>query len=213
MADQVAEEFPLFEDDVYEDQCEIASFWTGSRLLVAGSLFLYGTFVFAYFYLRALNNHNDWRVGSQTPSVAIGTVVAILVVASALVHYLGARRLQIGGRADWLFGSAASMTLMVVACGLQVWQMTRLPFHAGSSGYTSVFVAMMPVYIIYMVGSVYWLETLAAQAVVRGDTVFVETLEGPMDVPKFGAQVEGFIVFSGFMALMAIMIYVLFYVL
>ncbi len=212
MAEQTSQDIPAFDDGIYEQQCEIAGLWTGSRLLVMASVFLYGTFVFAYFYLRAVNSHNDWRVGHQHPSTIIGTVVAVCVIAALATHYAGARRLQYGARFDWVIGSIASLILLGIGAGLAVWDMTRLPFFPASSGYTSVFVAWMPIFIIYLLGTFYWLETLVAQAVARPTSVVVEAADGLMVVPKFGARVEGFIVFSGFMVIATAVIWVLFYI-
>ncbi|MGH9075034.1 MAG: hypothetical protein ACRDZQ_13095 [Acidimicrobiales bacterium] len=207
-------EVEAFDDDAYEEQCQIGSFWSASRLLVAASLFLYGTFTFAYFYLRALNNHNDWRVGGQHPSMILGTLVALCIVGAAIVHYGSARRLQIGALFDWQSGAAVSLGLVATACGLQIWELTRLPFHPASSGYTSVFIAWMPIYIVYMLGQFYWLETLIAQSIVRPRSVMLRRLdEGPLIIPRFGANVESYILFSQFMAVGAILIWILFYVL
>lgn len=212
MSLQTTDDIPAFDDDVYEQQCEIAGFWTASRLVIMASLFLYGTFTFAYFYLRAVNNHNDWRVGHQHPSIIIGTVAAICVIAAAATHYAGARRLQYGARFDWVIGCIAALLLLALGAGLGVWELTRLPFYPASSGYSSIVVAWMPIYILYILGAFYWLETLVAQAIVRPTSVMVDTSDGPMVVPKFGAKVEGFIAFSGFMVVGTVLIWVLFYV-
>lgn len=212
MAQQIADDIPAFDDEVYEQQCEIASFWTGSRLMVLTSMFLYGTFVFAYFYLRAVNSHNDWRVGHQHPSWIIGTTVALCVIVAAITHYAGARRLQYGAHFDWIIGSIASLILLGVGAGLGVWEMTRLPFFPASSGYTSVYIAWMPIYIIYILGTFYWLETLVARAIAKPAAVLVDTPDGPMVVPKFGAKVEGFIVFSGFMVVASLVFWFLMYI-
>ncbi|MGH9060923.1 MAG: hypothetical protein ACRDZY_15640, partial [Acidimicrobiales bacterium] len=198
---------------VYEEQCQVSSYWTGSRILVMGSVFLFGAFTFAYFYLRALNSHNDWRVANEHPSMILGVLVAACVVGSALVHYGSARRLQIGARADWLVGATLSLGLTATACGLQIWEMTRLPFDPASSGYTSVFVAWMPIYIIYLAGQAYWLETLVAQAIVRPASAMARTEDGHLlVVPRFGASVEGYVLFSQFMVVAALLILLLFYV-
>lgn len=212
MQEQTAGELPAFDDDIYEQQCEIASFWTGSRLVVLASLFLWGTFVFAYFYLRALNSSNDWRVGHQHPSTIIGTVSAICVLAGVLTHYVGARRLQWAARFDWIISSLGALILFGVAAGLSIWELTRLPFQPGSSGYTSVFLAWAPINIVYIVGTFYWLETLLARALAHPEAVLAESPDGQMVVPGFGAKVEGFIVFSGFMAVATIVFWLLTYV-
>lgn len=202
-----------FDDEEYEEQCLVSSFWTASRLLVIVGIFLFGTFVFAYFYLRALNSSHAWRVHHQHPSMIIGTMVAVCVVLAALVHYVGARRLQIGSLWDWQVSSLVSLIVTAIAAGLQVWEMTRLPFSPASSGYTSVFVAWMPVYILFIIGQWFWLEILLARSVRAPEAVLAETEEGVLIVSRFGANVEGFVLFSEFMVVSAIAIWILFYVL
>lgn len=202
-----------FDDEEYEEQCLVSSFWTASRLLVIASLFLYGTFAFAYFYLRALDNHGSWRIGGQHPPTVIGTCVAISVVLAALVHYTGARRLQIGALWDWQVGAVGALVITAVAAGLQIWQMSRLPFTPASSGYTSVFVAWMPVYVLFLLGQLYWLEVLLARSIRAPQAVLAETDEGVLVVSRFGGNVEGYVLFSEFMVVGAVLIWILFYVL
>ena len=49
--------------------------------------------------------------------------------------------------------------------GLQVWQLTELPFFPGSSGYASCFVAWAGMNIALVLVGVYWLETLLAREI------------------------------------------------
>jgi len=51
----------------------------------------------------------------------------------------------------------------LVAIGLQVWQLTQLPFYPGSSGYASCFIGWAALNIALLLGGVYWLETLLAR--------------------------------------------------
>ena len=44
--------------------------WTGARLAVGGLCFLFGAFVFAYFYLRSINANGRWLgSGYHAPSM------------------------------------------------------------------------------------------------------------------------------------------------
>ena len=201
-----------FDDLEYEEQCQVSSHWSASRLLLLASLFLYGTFVFAYFYLRALNNHGLWRIGDQHASAIIGTTIAVLVVLSGLIHYIGARRLQIGSRVDWQVGALVSLILIAVATGLQIWDLTRLPFRPASSAYTGIFITWSAVYIVYLLGQFYWLETLLAQSIANRRSVLQETPEGLIVVSRFGANVEGYVLFSQFMVIATIVMWLLFYI-
>lgn len=202
-----------FDDDEYEEQCQLSSVWTASRLLVLSSIFLYGALLFTYFYLRALNQNGLWRVGHQHPSTLLGTCVAVLAVAAGLVHYVGAHRLQYGARVDWLVSAMTSLTMILAAAGLQIWEMTRLPFQPASSAYAGVFITTAPVYIIYLLAQAYWIETLIAQAMARPESVLVDSGEGMIIGPRFGAKVEGYVLFSEFMIVASAGIWVLFYIL
>jgi hypothetical protein len=63
--------------------------WTGSRLAIGGLSFLFGAFVFAYFYLRSLNSSGRWMGSAwRQPSTIEGTVIMLLIVLSAGVHYM-----------------------------------------------------------------------------------------------------------------------------
>ena len=45
---------------------------TGGRLFIAAEAFLFMGFVFAYLYLRALNNNGMWNPKGENPSGADG---------------------------------------------------------------------------------------------------------------------------------------------
>ena len=53
---------------------------TAGHLLASASAFFFLAFVFAYFYLRSLNNHGMWRPKGVNPSVGWGTVILACVV-------------------------------------------------------------------------------------------------------------------------------------
>ena len=58
--------------------------WTGARLAVGGLSFLFGAFVFAFFYLKSLNSHHLWYPsGFKAPQAWVGIVIMLLVVVSA----------------------------------------------------------------------------------------------------------------------------------
>ena len=52
---------------------------------MGGLTFLFGSFVFAYFYLRSVNSNGRWHgSGFVQPSVATGTIIIALIVISAV---------------------------------------------------------------------------------------------------------------------------------
>src|SRR5579859_3866869 len=58
---------------------------SAAHLLSSATAFFFLAFVFAYFYLRSLNNDHLWRPKHVDPSLTLGTLVMALTVASALL--------------------------------------------------------------------------------------------------------------------------------
>jgi len=62
------------EEAGFYHEAGLGATWTGSRLAMGGLTFLFGSFVFAYFYLRSVNSNGRWHgSGFIQPSVAMGT--------------------------------------------------------------------------------------------------------------------------------------------
>src|SRR5580693_6366467 len=67
------------EDDGFYHESALNATWTGSRLAIGGLTFLFGAFLFAYFYLRSLNSAGRWQGdGYIAPSLWIGTTIMLL---------------------------------------------------------------------------------------------------------------------------------------
>src|ERR1700721_517312 len=82
------------EDEGFYHESALNAAWTGSRLAIGGLTFLFGCFVFAYFYLRSLNSSGRWQgSGYVHPSLWMGTTITLLAVISAGVHYFGLERI------------------------------------------------------------------------------------------------------------------------
>src|SRR5260370_36059614 len=81
------------EDEVFYHESALNAAWTGSRLAIGGLTFLFGCFVFAYFYLRSLNSNGRWQgSGFVHPSLWIGTTIMLLALLSSGTHYFRLRR-------------------------------------------------------------------------------------------------------------------------
>src|SRR5215831_8236174 len=76
--------------------------WTGSRLAIGGLCFLFGAFLFAYFYLRSLDSAGRWQgSGFHPPSMLMGSFIMMLVLTSAGTHYVGLQRIKAGDKGTW----------------------------------------------------------------------------------------------------------------
>jgi heme/copper-type cytochrome/quinol oxidase subunit 3 len=138
----------------------------GSRIWAAGLAFFFIAFLFAFFYLRALNSNGVWRGWPGThkphPSLAFGVAILICIVASAAI-LVGANQVAPQLAPLALPGSAF---LLLAAIGLQAAQFSSLGFGPTDGGYASVFVGWTGLLALVLLGMVYWLAT-AAQDVRR----------------------------------------------
>lgn len=200
-------------EHAYEHQQMWGAYWTGARLLLGAWAMLNGCFVFAYVYLRNLNSENDWKAHSN-PSLLLGAVVLSCVIVSAAVATYSGRRLRTRAAAlDWLVGSGIALGLALAAAGFQMWDLGRLDFQPGRSGYGSLFVGWQPVMIFAFLGGAYWLETLMARAVRHRRLVRpIATAVRDEDVTMFRGSLDGFGVFWNFVAFTEVIVFILFYV-
>jgi heme/copper-type cytochrome/quinol oxidase subunit 3 len=192
----------------------VGAIWTGSRLVIGACTFLYGAYAFTFFYLRSLNSHGMWHPAHQQPSVLIGTAAIVLVIASALVHNLGLHRLRSGLNLDWRVAAITCLALGLAAVGLEVWLLTRLDFFPGASGYASVFVDWVPVYVVTLLGGLYWLETVVARSLrVRQAWIGEGGLGGSVtpEAIRMRASLDAFNYFWSYLALVGVAFWVLFY--
>jgi heme/copper-type cytochrome/quinol oxidase subunit 3 len=137
----------------------------GARLFVAADAFVFLAFLFAYLYLRSLNQHGLWRPPHTSPSLALGIVTLVTVVGSAGALVLALRSLRAGRPRTWRAGAGLSLVLLLAAVVAQGWQLVDpgfSPYHAGAFG--SVFVGFTATLFIHLLGATYWLETIVASS-------------------------------------------------
>jgi heme/copper-type cytochrome/quinol oxidase subunit 3 len=137
--------------------------WVGARQLCGAAAFFFVAFVFAYFYLRSLDTHKDWKIGSVNPSIGLGVAIVLLLALSAFALRAAAMRPELTVRAG-----VAAVTLAVLSVVLQVVEWTTLGFGPASGGYASVFVGWTAFYAVFALACAYWIETQVATAWRRG---------------------------------------------
>ena len=213
---EITEDRPAVDEEQLYHEAALGSLWWGSRISIALTITAFGGLVFAYFYLRSLNSHGLWDPHHQTASVLLGSLILACVLGSAIVQSVGARRLRSGSTIDWLVGGFVALGLGVLAGGFQIWELTRLNFFPGASGYGGVFVAFAPVYSIIILLHMYWLETLLVRLVRNRVVLDGDGGVGISRQPKaenFRANLEGFTYAWNALSIMSILFFVLFYVL
>jgi hypothetical protein len=202
------------EEREFELRAAVGSYWTGGRLLIGMFTFLFASLAFAFFYLKSNNSGQLWRPHNVTAPTGIGWSIFAVVLASALLTIYGQWRLRKGSLLDWQVSGWVAVLGMLTAVGLQVWQLTQLPFFPGSSGYASCFIGWAVMNIMLLFGGLYWLETNLALSIrlkrIDAEDGDPATSAGP-SAQLFRANVESCTYFFGFIALISGLFWVFFY--
>ena len=132
-----------------------------ARLLAGASTFFFLAFIFSYFYLRSINQNHLWRHGHIDPNQALGAAMIACVVLSAALTVIAGRQMKSDSR-SWIAPAAAGVVLGLVAVALQCIEYTRQHFGPTDGAYASVFCAWTAMYLIAVLGTMYWLETQVA---------------------------------------------------
>ena len=204
------------EEIAFEVRNHEGALWTGGRLLVGIWAFASAALAFAYFYLRSANNFQLWRPRGITAPTATGAAIFALSFAAGLLVIFGARRFRKGEVLDWEVAGWTSVLAGLVVVGLQIWQLTQLPFFPGSSGYASCFIGWASMNIALILCGLYWLETNLARELRLRRAAAQDGGAARSALPParlFRLSVDNCSLFWGFIALNSAFFWVLFYVL
>ena len=205
------------EEAAFYHEAALNASWTGVRLALGGLSLGFGSFIFAFFYLKSLNSHGLWYpAGFPGPQPGLGALVMGLIVASAVLQTIVLQRIKAGHKSTWQIGALIAMALGLAAVALQIYQLLNLPFPPGSSGYSSVFTGFYPVFLFIQLGVLIWLEMLLARSRYIPALSFVEqppTYTETYLVQRFQASLSAFSTVWSYMAVMALLFWLLFYAL
>jgi heme/copper-type cytochrome/quinol oxidase subunit 3 len=154
--------------------------WVGGRLLCGAMSFFMVSFLFAFFYLRALDLNHKWTIGAVNPSSGLGAAIIALLVLGAVIYRLAAKR-----PADVLPAGIVTVVLSLAAVALQFFEYTKLGFGAASGGYASVFLGWTAFYAIFALLGIYWIETQMAslwRIRRRGEAARTETASAEVEL-------------------------------
>jgi heme/copper-type cytochrome/quinol oxidase subunit 3 len=142
----------------------------GGRILAAGFAFFFVSFLFAFFYLRALDTNGKWNQHHLKPGQGWGLPILICVLASVIVYAVAVRSLQRGEGRVWRLGAGAALMFGFAALVIQAIEYTQLRFGPGGGGFASVFFGWTGLYAVFVLGMMYWLETQVAETIREGET-------------------------------------------
>jgi len=119
-----------------------------------------------------------------------------------------------GSLLDWEVSGWTALLGILVSVGLQVWQLTELPFFPGSSGYASCFIGWAVMNIMLLLGAAFWLESnlvLCLRIKRRDSDDGDPAVSAGSSAQLFRANVEACTYFFGFTALVSGLFWVFFY--
>jgi heme/copper-type cytochrome/quinol oxidase subunit 3 len=137
---------------------------SAAHLFASATAFFFLAFIFAYFYLRSLNNAHLWKPKHVNPSLTLGTLVMALTVVSALLVRLGLLDHRAGRRPQWRLKGVAALAGGLIAVVLQFVEWTSASFGPADGGYASVFIGWTAFNVLFVLGTLLWLENLLATA-------------------------------------------------
>jgi heme/copper-type cytochrome/quinol oxidase subunit 3 len=152
--------------------------WAGVRLWIAAEAFFFVCFVFAFFYLRELDNNHMWRDRHANPPVVFGSVILAGIVLATIAGGVGVRALRRGREGWWRGATVLALLLGLAAVVLQCVEWPHLGFFPTDGAYASVFLGWTGFYLLFLLGALYWLEVVLAQAVRGGAAGRATTLVG-----------------------------------
>ena len=137
---------------------------SASYLLAGSTAFFFIAFVFAFFYLRSLDNAGMWKPQGVDASVGWGTAVVACYVLSALLVRLGLTDHRALRRRQWRQKGGAGLALGVVGLVLQVIAWTHQGFGPADGGFASVYFGWTAFLFLFVFGTLLWLQMTLAMS-------------------------------------------------
>ena len=135
---------------------------SGAYLFAGGTAFFFLCFLFAFFYLRSLDNAGMWKPKGVDASVAWGTVITALYVASALLVRFGLSEHVAGRRTNWRLAGGAALAAGLAGLVVQAIGWSHQGFGPADGGFASVYFGWTAFLFLFVLGTMYWLETVLA---------------------------------------------------
>jgi heme/copper-type cytochrome/quinol oxidase subunit 3 len=130
--------------------------WLGVRVIGGVTIMFFLAFVFAYFYLRSLNNGDRWRPSGIDPPQAYGAVIVGLFVLSAGLLAFADRAAR--SARTWLPVAGVALALGIAGCVVQGVEWANLGFGPLDGGYASVFLGWTLLFTVFVLLAMYWVE-------------------------------------------------------
>jgi heme/copper-type cytochrome/quinol oxidase subunit 3 len=180
----------------------------GARLTASATAFVFMAFLFAFFYLRAVNSNGLWRPKHVVPVQGYGVAVLVLIVASAVAFDLARRSVVGGTEPRWRQGGLLAVGLGILVVVAQGLEYATITFRTASGGWASVFWGWTVIQLLFWLGAVYWMETLVAQSLRQPPAA---AREGTAGTSLLRPSADACVVYLYTMAIIALIAYILLY--
>jgi heme/copper-type cytochrome/quinol oxidase subunit 3 len=137
---------------------------SASYLLAGATAFFFVAFLFAYFYLRSLNNAGMWKPSGVDASIGWGTAVVACYAVSAVLVRLGLSDHRALRRREWRLKGLAALLVGAVGLVLQVIAWTHEGFGPADGGFASVYFGWTAFLFLFVLGTLIWLEMTVAMS-------------------------------------------------
>jgi heme/copper-type cytochrome/quinol oxidase subunit 3 len=134
-------------------------------LLAGATAFFFIAFVFAYFYLRSLNNNDLWKPSNVDASIGWGTAIVACYVLSAVLVRLGLADQRASRDSAWRLKGGVALGLGVVGLVLQVLDWTHESFGPADGGFASVYFGWTGFMFLFVFCTLLWLEMTLATSI------------------------------------------------
>ena len=182
--------------------------WVGGRLLCGTISFFFASFLFAFFYLKALDVNHSWKIGRVVPDGGFGIAIMALFLFSAVIYRLAARR----PAGDSMAAGMIAVLMGLVAVVLQFIEYTVLDFGASQGGYAAVFFGWTATYAIVALMGLYWIEIQVASLWrVRREGKMRETDVPTSETALLLAGIEASSFYWAFFVAIGVLAYILLY--
>ena len=140
-----------------------ANLVVGARLFASAMAFVFMAFVFAYFYLKAVDSNGLWRPSHVTPPQGYGIAILVCILGATAAFELARRGLAAGAGSVPMLALALGLSVAAVVLQLIAY-LGGMSFGADGGGYASVFYGWTAMFLAFWLGAVYSVETMLATA-------------------------------------------------
>ena len=196
----------------------------GTYLFAGGTAFFFLCFLFAFFYLRALDNAGMWKPKGVDASIGWGTAIVACYVISALLVRVGLSEHRAGRRTNWRRAGGVALAAGVAGLVLQAIAWTHQGFGPSDGGFASVYFGWTAFLFLFVFGTMYWLETVLATSLryrkiasgapapgeASGDKREAHDVHDPLSLVR--PQLQALSFYWTFLAVIAVLAWVLLYV-